>query len=151
MRTASVPVQFIPLHSPLLGNFDGQQDGTNAFIYSRFLVPYLMNYQGWAIYMDSDMLFREDIAKLWHRRDDRTAVMVVQHDYETTQTVKFKGTPLESPNGDYPRKNWSSLILWNCGHPRNKILTKQFVAEAGGRVLHRFSWLQACPIVTGKL
>ena len=55
---ASVPVSIIPLHVPMLDGFDGQQDGTNAFIYSRFLVPHLMGFDGWAMYMDSDMLFR---------------------------------------------------------------------------------------------
>ena len=141
MRTSTVPVSFNPLHSPMLEGFDGQQDGTNAFIYSRFLVPHLMEYKGWAIYADSDMVFLEDVAKLWGLRNDNKAVMVVKHDYKTTQKVKFKGTQLESRNEDYPRKNWSSLILWNCGHPLNRILSREFVAEAGGRVLHRFSWL----------
>ena len=141
LRTATVPVSFIPLHSPMLEGFDGQQDGSNAFIYSRFLVPHLMEYKGWAIYADSDMMFLEDIAKLWNMRNDNKALMCVQHDYKTTQRTKFKGTQLEARNEDYPRKNWSSLILWNCGHPLNRILTREFVAEAGGRVLHRFSWL----------
>lgn len=141
METSSAPLALIPLHSPMLKDFDGQQDGTNAFIYSRFLVPELMDFQGWALYVDSDMLFRDDIAKLWSLRDESKAVMVVKHDYETTRHTKFVGTPIESRNESYPRKNWSSLILWNCGHPRNKILTRKFVSEAGGRVLHRFSWL----------
>lgn len=141
MATSSEPLALIPLHSPMLGGFDGQQDGTNAFIYSRFLVPELMDFQGWAIYCDSDMLFREDVAKLWALRDESKAVMVVKHDYETRRNTKFVGTPLESVNHDYPRKNWSSLILWNCGHERNRILTRRFVAEAGGKILHRFSWL----------
>ncbi len=141
MNRSSVPIALIPLHSPLLGNFDGQQDGTNAFIYSRFLVPELTGYDGWAIYMDSDMLFRADVKQLWDMRDDSKAVMCVKHDYETTRSLKFVGTPIESRNESYPRKNWSSLILWNCGHDRNRILTRQFVSEAGGRVLHRFSWL----------
>lgn len=140
LSLCSEPVTFVPLHSQML-RFDGQQDGTNAFIYSRFLVPYLMGYEGWALYMDSDMMFRDDPAKLWALRDESKAVMCVQHDYETSVTRKFIGTPMESPNTNYPRKNWSSLVLWNCGHARNRILTKQFVGESGGRVLHRFSWL----------
>jgi hypothetical protein len=52
MDKASVPVSFIPLHKPMLNGFDGQRDGTNAFIYSRFLVPYIQNYNGWAIFAD---------------------------------------------------------------------------------------------------
>ncbi len=142
METSSSPLALIPLHAPMLNGFDGQQDGTNAFIYSRFLVPELMDFQGWAVYMDSDMLFRDDIAKLWELRNDDYAVMVVKHQYHTTQSRKFINTPLEAENGNYPRKNWSSLVLWNCGHPQNRILNRKFVSEAGGRILHRFSWLQ---------
>lgn len=141
LNTATVPVAITPLHSPMLNGFDGQQDGTNAFIYSRFLVPELMQFEGWAVYCDSDMLFRSDIAKLWAMRDDSKAVMVCQHDYKTRHPVKSIGTQLEARNDDYPRKNWSSLVLWNCGHPANRLLTRGFVSEAGGRRLHRFEWL----------
>ena len=142
MNTATVPVSIAPLHSPMLDNFDGQQDGTNAFIYSRFLVPSLMEFNGWALFVDSDMLVRTDIKKLWDMRDDSKAAMVVKHDYKTKFPRKFIGTPLESRNESYPRKNWSSMTLWNCGHPANRILSRKFVAEAGGRILHRFDWLQ---------
>jgi lipopolysaccharide biosynthesis glycosyltransferase len=141
LQTSSVPVCDIPLHTSMLKNFDGQQDGTNAFIYSRFLVPSLMNYEGWALYCDSDMLFRDDIAKLWALRDDRYAVMVVKHDYKTRYKLKAIGTVMEARNDDYPRKNWSSMVLWNCGHPSNKIVTTEFASQAGGKTLHRFNWL----------
>src|SRR5690606_10686841 len=63
------------------------------------------------------------------------------HNYKTGYGRKYVGTPLESPNLDYPRKNWSSVILWNCGHPSNKVLTRDYVADAGGACLHRFQWL----------
>lgn len=113
-----------------------QGDGTNAFTYSRFNVPVLCNYEGWAIFMDgSDMMMRDDIGKLWDFQDDKYAVMVVKHDYKTKHARKYVGTPMEAKNEDYPRKNWSSLILWNCAHPRNRIV---------GHVapwLHRFEWL----------
>lgn len=141
INTTTTPVSITPLHGPMLEGFDGQQDGTNRFIYSRFLVPELMDWNGWAIYMDSDMLVRTDLTKLWSMRDDSKAVMVAKHSYETHYTKKLIGTPLECRNEPYPRKNWSSLIMWNCGHERNKILTREYVAEAGGRLLHRFSWL----------
>lgn len=139
--TASVPVQFIPLHGPMLEGFDGQQDGTNRFIYSRFLVPELMDYQGWAIFADGDMLCQRDIAELWALRGDDVALMVAHHQYESTHEKKFIGSPMEATNLNYPRKNQSSLILWNCGHPANRILTRKLVAEAGGKFLHRFEWL----------
>lgn len=139
---ASLPVQFIPLHSQMLSNFDGQQDGSNAFIYSRYLIPSLQNYAGWAIFCDGDMIVKDDIAKLWALRDERFAAMVVKHDYQTKHPRKYLGTPLESDNVDYPRKNWSSVTLWNCGHPSNRILSRNFVAEAGGKFMHRFAWLR---------
>jgi hypothetical protein len=128
------PVRFTPLVA--LG-MDGKQDGSNQFIYSRFLVPHLMQYQGWAIYADGDMVCQEDIVKLWEMRDDRYAVQVVQHDYQTKHRRKYLG----NKNEDYPRKNWSSLILWNCGHKAHKMLTPEAVAGLDGAFLHRFQWL----------
>lgn len=141
INRTSAPVALVPLATRLLRNFDGQRDGTNAFIYSRFLVPEMMDYQGWALYMDSDMFLRDDLAELWALRDDSKAVMVVQHDYHTSHRRKLIGTPMECDNADYPRKNWSSLILWNCGHPMNRIVNREFVSESPGSVLHRFQWL----------
>jgi hypothetical protein len=135
------PVAIIPLAESMLKGFDGQRDGTNAFIYSRFLVPELSDFQGWAIYCDGDMLLRDDLAKLWALRDPKKAVMVVQHDYHTKHRRKLIGTPMESDNHDYPRKNQSSLILWNCGHMANRHVTEDYVMSAPGSVLHRFAWL----------
>jgi hypothetical protein len=145
IERASVPVSFHPLHGPMLANFDGQKDGTNAFIYSRFLVPYLQSYTGWAIFCDGDMAMCDDIAKLWNLREDFVfdkAVAVVQHDYTSKHPRKYLGTPMEADNVSYPRKNWSSVILWNCGHMANRILTPEFVKEAPGSFLHRFSWIK---------
>jgi hypothetical protein len=137
----TAPVAITPLTALSLQGFDGQRDGTNGFIYSRFLVPELMRFEGWAIYLDSDMLLRADLSDLWSLRDESKAVMVVKHDYHTTHRRKLIGTPMECSNGDYPRKNWSSMVLWNCGHPANRHLTREFVANNPGSVLHRFAWL----------
>ena len=145
IERSSVPVQFIPLHTKMLNGFNGQQDGTNAFIYSRYLIPYLQSYNGWAIFVDGDMTCLGDIADLWAQREKEqfnTAVMVVKHDYKTKFKRKFIGTPLENSNVDYPRKNWSSVMLWHCGHYSNRILTPEYVSEAGGKALHRFEWLR---------
>ena len=144
IETASVPIAIHPLHSGLLGNFDGQKDGTNAFIYSRFLVPYLQDFRGWAIFADGDMTCLADIADLWAYRERsffNKAVCVVKHDYQTKNPRKYIGTPIESDNTSYPRKNWSSIILWNCSHYSNRILTPEFVAQSPGSLLHRFGWL----------
>lgn len=143
---ASVPVAFVPLHVPMLAGFDGQRDGTNAFIFSRYLIPSLCDFSGWAMFADGDMLLREDIARLWECRDASKAVQVVKHDYKTRHRRKYVGTPIENDNLDYERKNWSSVVLWNCSHPSNRILTREFVEDAGGVFLHRFQWLKDCEI-----
>ena len=138
IRYSSEPVAFTPLAlNNLKGYEEKHSDGSNTFIYSRFLVPYLMDYQGWALFIDGDMLLRDDIAKLWAQRDASKAVIVVKHDYKTKVQKKYLG----ARNEDYPRKNWSSVVLWNCGHPANKILTPEFVSIATGAQLHRFTWL----------
>jgi len=143
IERSSVPVAFIPLHGPMLSDFDGQKDGTNAFIYSRFLVPHIQQYKGWAIFVDaSDMVVLDDIAKLWALRDGfNKAVMVVKHDYRTRHKRKYIGTPMEADNFDYPGKNRSSVILWNCDHFANRRLTPELVTESPGSFLHRFQWL----------
>lgn len=112
-------------------------DSSTQFSYSRFLVPYLMNYRGWALFIDGDMLVKDDIVNLWNLRDDSKAAIVVKHNYKTKSNIKQFG----SKNEDYPCKNWSSVILWNCAHHKNKILTPEFVQSSTGPQLHRFTWL----------
>lgn len=118
------------------------RDGTNAFTYARFLVPNFCGFSGWAIFVDgADMIAMADLRELWEMRDSSHAVKVVKHSYQTKFPRKYIGTEMESANADYPRKNWSSVILWNCGHRLNRQLTPEFVAEQPGSFLHRFSWL----------
>lgn len=140
LEHSSQPVAFIPLAPGSLGNHysEPREDGSNNFIYRRFLVPYLCDYIGWAIFADGDMLCREDIAKLWAMRDPNKAVQVVKHLYKTKHPVKYMG----AKNEDYPRKNWSSLVLWNCSHPANAKLTPDMIMHKPGAFLHRFSWLE---------
>lgn len=116
---------------------EAHTDGSNDFIYSRFLTPYLAEFKGWAIFADGDMIFQSDINELWNLRDPLKAVQVVKHDYKTKQSTKYLG----NKNENYPRKNWSSLVLWNCAHPANRVLTPQFIQSNSGSFLHRFSWL----------
>ena len=138
IRHSSMPVSLNPLSlNSLKGYEEKHTDGSNHFIYSRFLVPHLMNYSGWAIFLDGDMILRTDISELWNMRDESKAVMCVHHDYKTRMTEKYLG----SKNENYPRKNWSSVILWNCSHEANKILTPDFVQNATGAQVHRFTWL----------
>jgi hypothetical protein len=143
IRQSSQPVAFSPLALNILNDYEEEHtDGSNHFIYSRFLVPHLMGYQGWAIFMDGDMLVRDDIVNLWNLREDDKAVMVVKHKYLTKMTTKYLG----SKNENYPCKNWSSVILWNCGHPENKIVTPEFIQKSTGAQLHRFTWLDAASV-----
>jgi len=110
---------------------------STEFTFTRFLIPYLMNYEGWAVFCDCDIIFVTDIKELFDQADDKYAVMVVKHDYKPKNTVKMDG----KEQFQYPRKNWSSVILWNCGHPSNQQLTKELINEKSGQFLHRFEWL----------
>ena len=138
IRHASRPVAIIPLALNLFEDYEETHtDGSNHFIYSRFLVPHLMEYTGHAIFIDGDMIVRSDIVELWKQRDVTKDVQVVKHDYKTRMTEKYLG----AKNEDYPRKNWSSVILWNCNSFPNRRLTPDFVQKSTGSFLHRFTWL----------
>lgn len=114
-----------------------RRDGSNDFIYSRFLVPYLCGFKGSALFLDGDMIVRTDVAKLMAMQRHDVGAQCVTHDYKTKYPVKYLG----NKNEDYPRKNWSSVVLWNCGFFPNRKLTPDFVREQSGSYLHRFGWL----------
>lgn len=138
IRYASKPVAIRPLAlNTLKGYTESHTDGSNAFIYSRFLVPWLMKWTGPALFIDGDMVVREDISKLFDQFDQYKAVQVVKHDYKSKASTKYLG----NKNEDYPRKNWSSVILWNCWHYKNRTLFPEYVASQPGSHLHRFGWL----------
>ncbi len=103
---------------------------------ARFLVPELCGFEGWALFADSDILVRQDIGRLFLQLDTRYAVMCVKHQHQGGSAVK-KGGQLQT---FYERKNWSSVVLWNCGHPAHAAL-KTAVHEWPGRRLHAFDWL----------
>jgi hypothetical protein len=138
LEKASVPVAFTPLVlQGLPGYTELHDDASNTFVYSRFLTPYLCGYDGWALFVDGDMVCQADIGELWALRDDSKAALVVQHDYQTKAARKYLG----NRNDNYPRKNWSSVVLWQCGHPKHRVLTPGFLMRQTGAFLHRFSWL----------
>lgn len=120
---------------------------STEFTFTRFLIPELTNFNGWALFMDCDMILTTDIKRLFDQADDKYAVMCVQHDYTPKAEVKMDG----QKQTIYPRKNWSSVMLFNCSHPSNKKLTMDLVndPEINGAYLHRFSWLDDSEI--GKL
>lgn len=111
---------------------------STEFTFTRFLVPYLMNYQGWAIFVDCDFVFLEDIKKLFKIAKDKDyAVMCTMHNYKPRNVLKMDN----KPQHNYPRKNWSSMMIFNCAHPANKVLTPELVNTETGAYLHRFQWL----------
>jgi len=140
LSRASVPVSIIPIN---LRNLDGiytrprDEKQSNEFSFSRFLVPYLAGYEGFAAFFDCDMMVTCDIKELFDLADPYKAVQVVQHDYIPVSETKYLG----SVQYQYPRKNWSSVVLWNCAHPDNKQVTPTFVNNADPATLHQFRWL----------
>ena len=108
---------------------------SSDFSFSRFLTPHLSDYSGWSVFMDCDMLMRDDIANLRRLCDDRYAVMVVKHNHVPRETVKFLG----EPQSKYEKKNWSSVMLFN--NARCRALTPDYVNTASGLDLHQFKWL----------
>lgn len=137
-QRSSLPVTICPIN---LTNIKGifQREANNLqsteFSFSRFLTPYLCGYEGWSIFMDNDIILQDDIAKLWALRDDKYAVMCVQHDHAPSEKKKFMGAVQTS----YEKKNWSSVILFN--NAKCKALTKDYVNTASGLELHQFKWL----------
>jgi hypothetical protein len=135
---ASMPVGVTPLMlSQLAAIFSRERNSLQStdFAFTRFLTPYLSGYEGWSLFTDCDMLVLDDIAKLWALRDDRYAVMVVKHDHRPRESVKFLGQPQTA----YPKKNWSSVMLFN--NARCRALTPEYVNTATGLELHQFKWL----------
>ncbi|EHI48752.1 LPS:glycosyltransferase [SAR116 cluster alpha proteobacterium HIMB100] len=113
---------------------------STEFTFTRFLVPELCDFKGWAVFMDCDMLLFSDISELFSLADDNYALMCVKHDYNPKATLKMDG----QKQTIYPRKNWSSVMLFNCAHPSNRVLTRELVnkEDISGAYLHRFSWLK---------
>lgn len=143
LSRSSVPVAIVPVNiANLKGIYTRERDPkqSNEFSFTRFLVPFLSGYEGFAAFFDCDMLLRTDVAALFDlaAKDPAKAVHVVQHDYEPRDDIKY----LNTVQYRYPRKNWSSVVLWNCGHPSNRAVTPEFVNTATPMELHRFQWLK---------
>mgnify|MGYP001593135349 CR=1 FL=1 len=142
---ASVPIEVIPLKQKELRKhktYTRPDDklASTEFTFTRFLIPHLTEFDGWALFIDCDFVALEDVKLLFDQADEKYAVMCAQHDYTPKETVKMDGQVQHI----YPRKNWSSMMLINCGHPSNAIVTADFVNDVHktGAYLHRFSWLQ---------
>ena len=112
---------------------------STEFTYSRFLIPYLENYEGFSIFLDDDILFTESILPMFYFLDLDDAVACIQYDFDKYVDTKFNG----EKNVSYPKKLWSSLMIFNNGHEDCKKLTPEVVNTETGKYLHQFEWTDA--------
>ena len=139
IQNSTKPVAITPIAlNHLKDDFVRERNSLSSteFSFSRFMIPHLMNYQGWALFMDCDMLMFEDVSKLWRMRDDSKAIQVCKHDYTPKESKKFLG----QVQTKYEKKNWSSFMLMNCN--KCSSLTPDYVNRASGLELHQFKWLE---------
>lgn len=110
------------------------------FTFTRFLIPALNQYSGWALFMDSDMFLRTNIEDFFeeYTKNEQYAIQCVHHNYNPKSSIKMDGQVQQN----YNRKNWSSFVLWNCSHPSNMNLTVDDANLKSGSWLHGFSWLE---------
>lgn len=121
---ASVPVTIAPVSAMTTGL---RRKGLTPFTWARFLVPHLCDYKGWALFLDADMLALADIEDLFKMADDKYAVMVSKN------KMKFE---------------WASLMLFNCGHPDNAVLTPEYIEKTDG--LHAIGWTENVGGILGE-
>ena len=141
LRHASAPIDVHPIKLQELvdqGVYTRDVDplASTEFTYSRFFTPYLAGYDGWALFVDCDFLFFGDIWQLKQYMNPAHAVACVHHDYAPKESVKMDG----AVQTVYPRKNWSSFMLFNCGHPSTRQLTPEVINAESGAYLHRMQW-----------
>ena len=137
LRRSSIPVSIAPLmRTQLKGIYTRARGPTESteFSLTRFLVPALSGFRGWSVFMDCDMLCRMDFAAIAREigRQSDKAVLVCKHDYTPSSKRKF----LNKIQTVYPRKNWSSVMVFN--NARCKALSAAYVNSASGLDLHRF-------------
>ena len=147
MSADVIPLKQHELRESNLYTRDIDKLASTEFTFTRFLIPELNQFKDWALFIDCDFVFLEDVEKLFAQADDKYAVMCAHHDYTPKPGIKMDG----KQQTVYPRKNWSSMFLINCSHPSNALLTTDVVndMEKTGAFFHRFSWLDDSEI--GKL
>lgn len=131
------PISLSPLQNLGLYTREKTVLETTDFSITRFLTPFLAGYSGWVLFVDNDIVVTTEVDKILSYADPSKAVMVVKHNYQPTEKIKLDG----QVQSLYPRKNWSSVILWNLDHPKNKILTPDLINNVSPLFLHRFLWL----------
>ena len=139
LKHSTRPVSITPVYlKNIKDNFTRERSNIESteFSFSRFIVPHLMNYKGWALFMDCDQLMMTDVAELWRLRAEKYALQVCKHDYIPRTEKKFLG----QTQTKYVKKNWSSFMLMNCD--KCTALTPDYVNSATGLQLHQFKWLE---------
>lgn len=130
LSRASKPVSITPL---CLNTLSITRTGLTPFTFSRYLVPWLMGYQGWALFMDSDVLVLGDVAELFDctprfpQKDGEPRVGWSGYAAMVSKNVK--------------QFEWASVMLWNCGHPANKTLTPEWIEDEANNPA-KFGWLE---------
>ncbi len=145
LTRATKPVYVMPLTKQSVAHVYTRERGpteATEFSMTRFLAPYLNDYEGWALFMDCDMLVQTDIWDLMVHAmmNPYKAVYVAKHNYTPRSSTKMQGQIQTS----YPRKNWSSVMLMDCA--RCEALTPEYVNTASGADLHRFKWISDAEI-----
>lgn len=143
LRHANGGVSVIPLRQNVLrelGIYTRPLDvgASTEFSLTRFLTPWLAAQPGWVVFCDCDFLFTNDVRQVFDGLDPSKALYCVQHDYRPALEVKMDG----KRQTVYPRKNWSSFMVFNCDHADVRALTPQVVNSATPAYLHRFDWIQ---------
>ena len=143
LRQSNEAIDVIPLRQDVLrelGLYTRPQDlgASTEFSLTRFLAPYLAAQRGWVVFCDCDFLFLTDIGDVFEGLDPKKALYCVQHEYTPAHQVKMDGKQQTA----YPRKNWSSFVVFNCDHPDVKALTPSVVNSASPAFLHRFEWIR---------
>lgn len=143
LRHADNDLVVIPLRQTVLrelGLYNRPYDvnSSTEFSLTRFLTPYLAAQDGWVLFSDCDFLYTSDVREAFEGLDKDKAVYCVQHDYTPAHQVKMDG----KQQTVYPRKNWSSFMIFNCDHPDVRALTPEVVNRATPAYLHRFEWVR---------
>lgn len=143
LRNSEKAVNVIPLRQPVLRELGlytraPDSEASTEFSLTRFLTPYLAARGGWVLFCDCDFLFTSDVRSVFEQLDPAKALYCVQHDYTPAHRIKMDG----KKQAVYPRKNWSSFMLFNCDHPDVRALTPAVVNSVSPAFLHRFEWIK---------
>lgn len=116
LRHASKPVAITPLS---LKTLPIKRRGLTEFSFSRFLVPYLCDFKGAALFLDADMVVTADIAELFAQANGLDSVQV---------------------NRNQERFEWPSAMLFNCEHCTT--LTPEYI-DSPKNQLYDFAWAKS--------